>query len=336
MAIGETVTERRTIRAPLARSVTVAPAAPASSGRPVEIEDWSNRRIVHPLSRALVSALIPTGISPNAVSVLGVAMAAAASASYTLMAWPVCAFVGFGFHIAWHVFDGADGDLARRTGRSSTMGELVDGVCDYLSHAVLYLGLALFLAHRMGAWGLWAWPITALAAASNAWQANFYESGRRNYWRWVYGANWIKQELAAEASRSPSAGRRFLIALGRIYLAASAKVTADEHPVEAVMGRLLASGPAPAEAARELYREAKIGSIKRSSWLGENHKTMVLFVSMLFGTPLWYLLYVGVALNAVLMLTIRQQMAGNARLTAKLESLEAELAEEAPRRAAAG
>lgn len=291
--------------------------ASVSPGRPPEIEDWTNQRVVHPLSRRLVDLLIPTGLSPNAVSVLGVGMAAAAGASYTLLPWPVSAILGFAFHIGWHVFDGADGDLARRTGRSSTLGELVDGVCDYASHVVLYFALGLFLAHRIGAW---AWPITLFAAVSNAWQANSYESGRRNYWRWVYGARWIKQELAAHAAAPAGFGRRILIGLGKLYLAASSKVTPDEHPLEAAMARLLAD-PDRAEAARALYRQAKAPAVKRASWLGENHKTMALFVSMLLGTPLYFLVYVGVALNVVLILDIRAQTRLNARLTAELTAL---------------
>ena len=297
---------------------TQAPIRAASPpGRPPEIEDWTNQRVVHPLSRALVDMLIPTGLSPNAVSVLGVGMAAAAGASYTLLPWPLSALLGFAFHIGWHVFDGADGDLARRTGRSSTLGELVDGVCDYASHVALYLALGLFLAGRIG---VWAAPITLLAAVSNAWQANSYESGRRNYWRWVYGARWIKQDLAAHAEAPAGFGRRILIGLGRLYLAASAKVTPDERPLEAVMSRLLAD-PDRAEAARTLYREAKVPAVKGASWLGENHKTMALFVSMLLGTPLYFLIYVTVVLNLVLVVNLRAQASLNGDLLARLTAL---------------
>jgi phosphatidylglycerophosphate synthase len=333
MALGEAVPDRRrgSSRAeggPRASDAAAKPAAAAatpSSGRPPEIEDWSNFRVVHPLSRALVNFLIPTAVTPNMVSALGVVMAAAAAASYTLLPWPFCAPVGFVFHIAWHVFDGADGDLARRTGKSSTIGELVDGVCDYLSHMVLYAALGLFLSRQSAPWGdwdLWALPVTVLAAASNAWQANAYESGRRNYWRWVYGRSWIKHELAAEASRSPSGLRRILFALGHGYLAASALLTPDERPIEAVLARLLGSSD-KADAARALYRAEKVPMIKRSSWLGENHKTMILFASMLLGTPLWYLLYVGVVLNVVLALNLRAQTRSSKRLAARLDALEA-------------
>src|SRR6478752_4742420 len=108
------------------------PAA-SSRARPPEIEERLNRLVIHPLSRGLVTLLIPTGITPNVVSILGVVAATAAAAAYALVIWPVDflpgiglnlgALVGFACHLAWHVLDGADGDLARRTGKSSPIGE---------------------------------------------------------------------------------------------------------------------------------------------------------------------------------------------------------------------
>ncbi len=83
-----------------------APASPEPApapGRPAEIEEWSNRRLVHPLSRALVGALIPTGIAPNAVSALGTVMAALAGSAFVLLPWPAEAGVGaaFGAAASW-------------------------------------------------------------------------------------------------------------------------------------------------------------------------------------------------------------------------------------------
>src|SRR5665647_1552446 len=129
-----------------------APAPPPSApapGRPLEIEEWTNRRIVHVLSRMLVDRLEPTGVSPNMVSVLGAAMAAAAGASFLLLPWPAAAFAGLVFGVAWHVFDGADGQLARRTGRASPNGELVDGICDHVGQTAVYLSLAIVLSRSL-------------------------------------------------------------------------------------------------------------------------------------------------------------------------------------------
>ncbi|MFM5884488.1 MAG: CDP-alcohol phosphatidyltransferase family protein, partial [Novosphingobium sp.] len=71
------------------------------------------------------------------------------------------------------MIDGADGDLARLTGRTSPIGEMVDGLCDYLSHIVLYLMLGAWLATSNGPVTGWlAWMLVVGAGLSHAVQAN--------------------------------------------------------------------------------------------------------------------------------------------------------------------
>ena len=166
-------------------------------GRPAEIEEPTNLYLVHPLSRALVNRLIQTPVTPNQVSVASVAMAGAAAVCYAQLAWPSNAFAGLAFQFAWHVLDGADGDLARRTGRASTVGELVDGICDHASQGLIYIAFALILMHAQWpiALGKWAWAVAAGGALSHFVQANAFETGRKGYRRWVYGATWIRQDL---------------------------------------------------------------------------------------------------------------------------------------------
>ncbi len=53
--------------------------------------------------------------------------------AYAQRIWPWSARVGLALHMGWHIVDGADGDLARLTGRSSPTGELVVGPSDYRS-----------------------------------------------------------------------------------------------------------------------------------------------------------------------------------------------------------
>src|SRR5918999_275139 len=104
-------------------------ALPPPPSRPRELEDALNHFIYHPLAYRLALLLRPTGISPNAVSVIGMLLVWAAAAAYAGLAWPQSVAIGLALHLSWHVVDGADGDLARLTSRSSPTGELVDGVC---------------------------------------------------------------------------------------------------------------------------------------------------------------------------------------------------------------
>ena len=94
------------------------------------MNDWLNAHIYHPLARLVAIRLQPTGITPNTVSVIGGLCIVAAALLYTELSWPVSVVLGLGAHLLWHVFDGADGDLARLTGKTSPRGEMIDGLCD--------------------------------------------------------------------------------------------------------------------------------------------------------------------------------------------------------------
>jgi phosphatidylglycerophosphate synthase len=286
-------------------------AAPAP-GRPREIEEWTNLKIVHPLSRALVDVLIPTGITPNAVSVAGVLVAAAAASSYALLAWPVSAFAGFGLYILWHVFDGADGDLARRTRRASLNGEIVDGIADHTSQLILYGAFGWMAAAEFGSV---AWAAAALAALSHFLQANSYETGRRKYRRWVYGATSLREDLKPAQGSSGVAHM-----LGRSYVAISKWVAVKDDDVEAAMARLLVDA-STAERARALYREYHQPIVKGRALLSSNHRSTAGFVSVLAGTPLYFFLYEIIVLNAAMFWFNARQRRRNVPLLRALNAL---------------
>ncbi|HTK35278.1 MAG TPA: CDP-alcohol phosphatidyltransferase family protein [Caulobacteraceae bacterium] len=268
----------------------------------------------------MVAVLIPTGVSPNAVSILGAVMAAAAAGAFVLLPWPASALVGLACLLGWHVFDGADGDLARRTGRASPNGELVDGLCDHLGQASIYLAFALMLSDGMG---LWAWVLPLMAGLSRAGQASAYEACRRNYRRWVYDARWIRQTLARSDEAKGSAARRLKLALARTYVAISRLVSADDRAVEWTMERLTAEGGDVATTARQLYRRRMAPLVKRASTLSANYRSLAAFLSVLAGAPLGFVLYELVALNLVLVWLRWSEARANRDLVEALAALEA-------------
>lgn len=268
------------------------PPAGAALGRPVEIEEATNRYLIHPLSRALVDRLARTRVTPNQVSVASVFMAAAGALCYARLAWPWGAFAGLAFLVAWHVLDGADGDLARRTGRASTSGELVDGVCDHVSQALVYVAFAVILQPTLGV-GAWAWGVAA--ALSHFVQANAYETGRKTYRRWVHGATWMRQNL--ESLNRAGAVQGFL---GDLYVGLSVLVSPGEGRLEAAMEPRLVTGGETAQAARALYRRYFAPVVKASAVLGANSRTIAAFLAILAGRPLWFFLYEIVVLNLAL------------------------------------
>ena len=225
-------------------------------------------------------------MTPNQVSVASVFAAGAAAFCYVSLAWPWNALVGLSCQIAWHVLDGADGDLARRTGRASPVGELVDGVCDHLSQALIYVAFALTLQPHLHAW---AWIAASVAGASHFIQANAYETGRKAYRAHVYGALWMRQT----GTDLTGPGRL----LAGLYMAVSALASPGEAAIERAMAAAIASGPTGASGARDLYQRRFAPLVKASGVLGSNARTLATFLAVLAGRPLWFFIFEMTALN---------------------------------------
>lgn len=276
---------------------------PGRVGRPAELEDWLNRRIYHPLAGRLARVLQPTGVTPNMVSVAGGLLICAAAWAYTGLAWPSSVALGFLCHAGWHVLDGADGDLARLTGKSSPTGELVDGVCDYAGHVVLYVALAAFLA---GTYGGWAWLFAILSGGAHIVQTNHAESQRRVYLWQAYGVPWLAQAQVAgdEVFRGHSWFQMVFGWMARDYLHLGRAMSPDTAAANAVFARAVGD-PARTEALRAIVRAEAGTSLAYQNLVGPNPRALLLGISMAFGSPLWFFLAEGVGLSAVLVASMR-------------------------------
>jgi hypothetical protein len=262
------------------------------------LEDGLNRFVYHPLSHRIALLLRHTPVTPNMVSVSSFLSIVAATAAYTLLPFAQSVAVGLGFHILWHILDGADGDLARLSGRTSPLGEVIDGICDYAGHVILYTALAFYA-------GGWCWVVTPLAAASRILQANHIESVRRTYlWR-AYGVPWIGQDKGEFGHRT------FLSGLTGLYVTVGAWLNPRSEEADA---GIAAAGESGHALARRIGRSA----LAFQEWLGPNRRTLMLGLSMAAGTPLWFFLLEVTLFNLLLIASVRRQRRVNAELAAAL------------------
>ncbi len=283
--------------------------------RPRELQDPLNYYLYHPLAWQLARGLSATPLTPNMVSVLGAGFVVAAALVYTQLAWPVSAALGLALHMTWHVVDGADGDLARLTGRSSPIGEMVDGLCDYLSHAVLYVVLAVFLAGSAGIIAGWqAWALVIVAGLSHAVQSNHVEVQRRQYQFWVYGTPWLRGTHNAEGSATSQSWAGALVSA---YIGLASGMTPQALKIDAAVAAA-AGDKARLEAIAEAVRAEAPPLLRLCKVLGPNPRAIVLGLSMFAGTPLWYMLYQTVVLNLLLVHSVRAHNAAARRIAAKI------------------
>jgi phosphatidylglycerophosphate synthase len=223
--------------------------------RPDEIEPWTNRAVVHRLSVLLLPLAIRSGISPNLVSVAGLLFGAAAAFAYMSWRSPMAAVAGFLLMIAWHVCDGLDGKLARATGRTSDLGRVLDGICDYATFIFVYLALALTSEAPL------AMLLLAIAAGgAHALTSLHYEAERAIY-------------IARADGRAAPVAQA--VAIERGYLDLQTRVTRGSAAFDA----------AASPAVRQAYARAARPLMKLLSFESANTRTILIFLTALAGTP---------------------------------------------------
>lgn len=282
------------------------------------MQDALNHFIYHPLAWQLARLLAPTPITPNMVSVFGGLLVVTAGLVYWSTSGPLWALLGMLLHVSWHVVDGADGDLARITGRTSPLGELIDGICDYVSHIVLYVLLAFVLTREIGSG--WAWFWTLAAGAGHIVQANHVEVQRRFYQHWTYGTPWLHNS----SSNGPALFRD-LGGLGwllRVAVAGYLRLAAGMSPnalrIDAAVITAMANDPQQLDRIRAEVQREQRPLLTLLRYLGPNPRAILLGLSMIAGSPFWYFIYLSVGLNLLLMVSVRLHDAAAGRVVQKL------------------
>lgn len=259
--------------------------------RTLEIEEASNRYGVHRISLAILPALVRVGATPNLVSCMGALSGFAAAWSYLHYENPWACLLGFVLMVGWHVFDGADGQLARHTGQTSQAGFVIDGVCDYLTFIFVYGALGYSLSTTMGP-GIWA--LVFGAALSHAVQAAAFEMQRETYVAWISSQPLRQRRQSVSGPGSEGLSQ----CLAAIYHA----IQNPFRPLSMTIEEDVLSGEDRKQHfdTSDAYRLAFRRTVLAWSILSANNRTIAIFLFCLSGNPLLYFMYELVALNLVL------------------------------------
>ena len=160
-------------------------------GKPREVEGILDRYLIRPCGYVVARWLTPSWVSPNLLSLL--ALAFGWLAAYCLFETarlgnlPVYSGLAALSMVLHSAFDSADGQLARARGTTSEFGRILDGICDYLSFAAIYLAIGLGLGVRAGT-GMTPFVLSAVAAGlSHGLQCAVVENQRNLYRHYVHG-----------------------------------------------------------------------------------------------------------------------------------------------------
>ena len=278
--------------------------------RDLEIEEISNRWIIHPVAAWLTPRLARAGIHPNAVSLAGMGCGVLAGVAYHGYASRAHVLLGFLLMLAWHVLDGADGQLARLTGKQSPSGKVLDGICDYVTFIAVYVGLASALQHDLG---VWVWPLAVVAGICHSVQSAAYEVQRQEY------SFWGLDRASAAFTPASAAGKNFAARLYGAYLQLQYAASGVSPAFHARLSRVLAADPDRGAARRQRYRETFAAPVRRWAVLSANYRTLGIFLFAYAGRPQYYSLFEIVGFSAILLLLLRSRRMRYARFFAALD-----------------
>ncbi len=262
--------------------------------RPAEIENLTNRLLVHTLSDKLAPLLARKGVHPNLVSLTGLGFGIGAALLYAQAGpWPET-LAALACMLAWHVMDGADGQVARLTGKASPTGRVVDGVADYSVFILVYAALAWTAEPE---YGIWAWIAGWAAGFSHLVQAALYELQREKY------IAWCNADATLPRGRTPQGEtwRQGLFWRAEWFYVRIQGLVAGRGialPEEGEDFALPGSEARRAIATR--YAAHYADHVHSWGMLSANAHTLAIFVFVLAGWPIGYFLFEALALNLAL------------------------------------
>jgi phosphatidylglycerophosphate synthase len=126
-------------------------------------EGFMSRHVERRISLALTRRLVTTGITPNAMTLVSLAIGLL-GAPFFLSSWPAWQVAGALLFLAHSILDGCDGELARLKFLESPGGAMLDFWGDNLVHVAVFACMA--VGWSLETEGLWPLGLGAVAVAS--------------------------------------------------------------------------------------------------------------------------------------------------------------------------
>jgi phosphatidylglycerophosphate synthase len=296
-----------------------AMTGPVPIRRTTEIEEITNLYLIHPLASRLVPFFARIRLTPNAVSVTGMLFGILAAFAYYRYPDVRFAITGFVLMIAWHVMDGADGQLARLTHTYSYFGKVLDGISDNVTFLAVYTALAISLSQE---YGDWMYALVALSAVCHAIQSASYEAQRQEYECWGWGKKAQEPPPRNSPERDgdgPAVIRWLFDFLHRLFYVGLSFPTAGlTRKFRETMTGALQAEPEQAARIRQIYRDTLAPQLRGWSILSANYRTLGIFISALFKAPEYYFGFEIIGFSAALAVLIRRQSAAHEVLLNRL------------------
>jgi len=286
--------------------------------RTIEIEETTNLYLFVPISHWLVPKLAFLRITPNMVSLTGMAFGVTAGLAYFHYMDYRFAILGFLLMCICHVLDGADGALARMTNTQSEFGKFIDGICDYVIFIVVYVSLALAM---VPSYGIGIWFVMLLAGISHAFQAGAYELQRQEYDFWGYGKKAAELPELTNLKRLSSDLSFFgkiATVMSHYYTRMQYRFSGLDLGFRPTLRKYIAENPDKIDLFRADYRRKFAPIVRTWGIMCANYRTYAIFIACIIQQPIVYFILEIILLNLALIVLVQKQKQHNKAFLIKI------------------
>ena len=257
------------------------------------VEEWADRRFFGPVGWRVATALEPTRVSADAVTLASLVLGVVAGHLF----WYANGWInlaGLFLFIVSDVLDSADGQLARLRGTSTRLGRILDGLADSARFLSLYAHLAARLF--VSGWG-WGGVVLGLAALfSHAYQASAADFIRQAYLFFAIGKG-SELDLPERAATAPD--RTIWQRLAGWFYGDYVRRQALLFPRTVALARSLSGRTVPSAIARAWATHQR-PVVRACAWIAQNIRFLLLALTAVPGWPAAYCWIVVGPLNLVL------------------------------------
>ncbi len=258
-----------------------------------DTEEWLDIHFTRPLGLLWARFFNHFGIHPNVVTILSIILGAAAGVFFYFdNIWLNIAGIML---LVWaNLYDSADGQLARMTGKKTLWGRILDGFAGDVWFFSIYASLSLRLTPE---WGIWIWLLSAFAGfichARQSQLADYYRNIHLYFLKGESGSELDNSaKLTAEFQslkwKENGAWKLFLF-FYRNYTKRQEQLTpAFQHFKSAIAARF---GKALPQTLRDDFRRGSLPLMKWANILTFNTRAIVLYICVLTGIPWAYMVF---------------------------------------------
>lgn len=290
-----------------------------------DTEEWLDIHFTRPLGLMWANLFNRFNVHPNVVTLLSIVLGAAAGVMFY---YPDLLHTVAGILLlVWaNLYDSADGQLARMTGKKTMWGRVLDGFAGDVWFFAIYAAICLRLTPE---WGIWIWLLAAASGfifhAKQCQLADYYRNIHLYFIKGKSGSELdssqkLRADFRALTWRKDPVSKTFLYFYGNYTRSQEMQTPAFQRFYAALRGRF---GEQIPQTLRDDFRRGSLPLMKYANILTFNTRAIVLYVVMLVGQPWLYFVF-EVTIMTLIYCYMRSRHEGLCReLTARLNDYEA-------------